>query len=292
MNSAQKYNNVRNIVNDEMLIVEKLLAFNLDNLIKKAIAEIVFAPSKRLRPLVSLLLLKCENETITDEQYSIIASVEIIHTSSLIHDDIIDNADLRRNTKTLNSKFSDKIAVVAGDFLFAVAIEMLQNVLSKDIVKTFSATMQAMCDGEMAQYLSKGVIPTLNDYLQKTKNKTAKLFECGIKSCIFAQSAYDNAFMHACSEFAINFGIAFQIRDDLLNIIAKRDLKPIKNDSEQGIYTAPYIFEQMNKDVSGIAKTKELMDNYFIKAVSALKYFKESKYKSALEELVELLRDV
>lgn len=301
----QKYQKIKNIIQEDLSLLEqglKSLFVNkspLDN----ALSNFLTAPAKRLRPLLGMLFLKCIFGTISLKQHDVLLSVELIHNATLIHDDVIDKAEKRRTQETLNVKFDDNLAVVAGDFLLSLAMEKIINVNSIEVIKICTSALKSTCLGEINQYFSKFKITSIDDYIEKSKEKTALLFEIGILSgLLLSEKSTDENLKQTAIDFARNFGIAFQIRDDLINILNADSLS--NNDISTGIYTAPVIYAyQENKNLlteknileeikktKGIEKTKELMDNYFDKSISAIKNLEENVYKKTILELIGLLR--
>ena len=291
MNFEQEYNSIRQLLQNELTEIEKELCdFNCGfDFIQEKLKSVLMAPSKRIRPVLNLLYLKMYGAKITKEQILIQTVVEMIHNASLIHDDVIDNSDIRRNVETLNSGFGNNLAVVLGDYLLTVAIQRLLQLDSKDVLSIFNNALMCLCQGELCQYVKKFNILSMDDYLEKCENKTAKLFIAGLKS----SALYANLDVESAEKFASLFGIAFQIRDDLLNIIEKDSNKPINNDIENGIYTAPVIFSNNLENLDdGIAKTKELLDNYFRGMKLLIKNAPENEYKQALINLLGILNEL
>ena len=151
-------------------------------------------------------------------------------------------------------------------------------------------TLANMCIGEVNQYFSKFKIPTLEQYLKKTEQKTAKLFQTAV--CGAMQLSGKTAITEA-ENFSHAFGMAFQIRDDILNLTALNSLKPSQNDISEGIYNAPVIFAGNTSNLDeGIEKTKTLLNNYVVEAEKALSNLEDNKYKLALKELLGILNHV
>lgn len=289
MTFSEKYSEIKNLVSDEMYKIENSLTDFYcgsddlqDNLLK-----IIKAPSKRIRPLLALLYLKMYNADITYEQIEIQSAVELIHNATLIHDDVVDKSSKRRNNSTLNEVFDNSLAVVTGDFLLSVAIQKLLDIKSCNILKFFSIAIKRMCIGEINQYFNKFKIMDFDEYLDKCKYKTAELFMASLISS--AQIA--NLDINNAKDFAKRFGIAFQIRDDLLNFIETNPDKPARNDIDDGIYTAPVIFAKDLKNLDyGIEKTKELLDNYLNRVKKCIDKAPDNVYKDAILKLIDLLK--
>ena len=293
MTFSKKYDKIKQIANKELSIIEDKLVENIE--IRKELAlplkQLLTAPSKRIRPLVAILYTKACGKNISDEQLELLTVIELIHNASLVHDDIIDECKIRRGQKNISAQFDNKLGVISGDYLLAISMEKLTRLENIDIIKKFSQTIKQMCIGEINQNFDRFKIGTIEEYIEKTKNKTAYLFETALTCCMnLCTQKYD---FEKISNFGLNFGIAFQIRDDISNFISPSKDKPNLNDVKEGIYNAPIILGNENDNyVSGIEKTKILLNNYVEKANSNIQHLPKNKYKKALEELLELLKNV
>jgi geranylgeranyl pyrophosphate synthase len=287
--NTEKYNEIRNLVSDELYSIENNITdfyCGSDNL-QEELSGLLKSKSKRIRPLLAMLYLKMYGCEITPVQIDIQSAVELIHNATLIHDDVIDNSSKRRNRETLHTKFDNSLAIVSGDFLLAAAIKKLLNADSLEIFKLFQKAIKNMCIGEVNQYFNKFKIPDFDEYINKCKYKTAELFMASLVSSAMVAGIDINS----AKDFAKRFGITFQIRDDLLNIIENNPDKPTNNDIRDGIYTAPVIFAKGTENLDyGIEKTKELLDNYVSRVQKCLNKAPDNKYKQALISLAELLK--
>lgn len=282
MTFQDKYLHILNEVKEEVEQIKAEITedINIREPLKSKLFELMTAPSKHIRAVVSFLYLKAAGQNIDDRQVSLQSAVELVHNASLIHDDIIDESKERRSLKTINAEFENKLAVISGDYLLSIALKKICNLNSIKLIEMFAQTLDEMCKGEVSQYFNKFEIPALEDYLIKTEQKTAKLFETAICGAMLLSNSNINP-----KEFAINFGTAFQIRNDLIN------LNTTKTDIKEGIYTAPVIYSQnINSPDKGIEKTKLLLNNYIENAEHSLEILNNSKYKSTLTELLELLK--
>lgn len=240
------------------------------------------SPSKRIRSVLALLYLRTMGVEVGENQLELLAIVELIHNASLIHDDVIDEEKIRRSQKNINSKFGNKMAIISGDYLLSVVMEKLTRLGKLELFEIFSKTIKEMCEGEILQYLNLYKIPTLEDYLKKTYQKTGSLFEACVLGCVMLSAPQE---VENAKEFSKNFGIAFQIRDDIENILKGG------NDIKEGVYNAPIIFSgSIDNPVAGIEKSKVLLNNYLDIAQKCLCGMYESEYKSALKKLLELLK--
>lgn len=271
----------KNIEPEIKLVKEELVKkINIEKGLQDKLFELLQAPSKHIRTVVSFLYLKALGLEINEKQIIYQSAIELVHNASLIHDDIIDESETRRTIKTINHEFGNKLAVITGDFLLSVALKKIRTLKQSEIIDMFAQTLDDMCQGEIQQQFSKFKISTIEEYIKKTELKTAKLFETAIcGSLIIAQSDIQ------AKNFANYFGIAFQIRDDLINI------KTSKTDIKDGIYTAPVILSSNTENFeTGIEKTEILLNNYIDKTKKELSVLPENNYKNTLINLVELLK--
>ncbi|MGN0017740.1 MAG: polyprenyl synthetase family protein [Candidatus Gastranaerophilaceae bacterium] len=289
MNFEQEYAKIKSLVSDELSKIEdELRDFSCgEERLQKSLIQLITSPSKRIRPILNLLYLKMFGAEITKKQVLIQSAVELIHNATLIHDDVIDCSDTRRNQKTLNAEFGNNLAVVFGDFLLTIAIQKLLKVQDSEILDIFNNSLTNLCKGELNQYVKKFKIPTIEEYIEKCKNKTAELFMAGLLSSVkIADLNQEKARI-----FSELFGIAFQMRDDLLNVIQTTSDKPVNSDIKDGIYNAPVIFAGNLENIEyGIEKTKELLDNYIEDIKNVLKELPNNEYNSALIDLAEILK--
>ena len=292
MDFNKKYNKISELVKNDLLKLEDelLSSINLAAEIDETLKTFLTNKPKRIRPLVSFLYLRTSNIEPDKRQYAFQTAIEIIHNASLIHDDVVDESDIRRGSKTLNKIFNNKTAILTGDYLLSIALEKLNSLNSPETISMCANTLANMCIGEVNQYFSKFKIPTLEQYLKKTEQKTAKLFQTAV--CGAMQLSGKTAITEA-ENFSHAFGMAFQIRDDILNLTALNSLKPSQNDISEGIYNAPVIFAGNTSNLDeGIEKTKTLLNNYVVEAEKALSNLEDNKYKLALKELLVILNHV
>lgn len=274
----QNYSKLINLVKREINLLIKEMVKDIN--INDKILGFLKTPAKHIRPLLSFLYLKALGLDIDDAQIVYQSAIELVHNASLIHDDVIDESDTRRGKNSLNKDLGNKLAVISGDFLLSKALEKIISINSIELVDLFCQTLKNMTLGEINQYKLRYEIPDLKDYLKKTEYKTADLFVLSLKGSLKIAKSEENC------DFARNFGMAFQIRDDLINA------KTSKTDFEGGIYTAPVIFSG-GVEISqiGLEKTRDLLNNYVEKAEKSIEFMKESVYKEALLNLVRGLQN-
>lgn len=292
------------LIENELNHFEKQLLQNIldnKNQITNDLNDFLFSKSKRLRPKLIFLFSKALNIKITDKIYKLACAVELIHNSTLIHDDIVDNSEKRRGKESLNHKLGNGLSVLAGDVLLSLALKNLSECNDAEIINIFSTALCEMCLGEINQSFEKDNIPTLENYIKKSENKTAELFKAPLISlCKISQVKKTEKI----KSFATNFGIAFQIKDDLINILQTDSTKPILSDIYNGIYTAPviYLYKDRNdiklkeeiiqliqQDKKYINQTIELIKEYAKKAIESLTFIEDNQYKKEIIEITENL---
>jgi geranylgeranyl pyrophosphate synthase len=204
------------------------------------VGEIVRAGGKRLRPLLLLLAARSYNYDL-DELVTAAAGVELLHTASLIHDDTVDRAALRRGKPTLNSVMSSSGAILIGDYLFAQSAMLAAATNSPRVVSVFASTLGDICDGQLHEMFDAHRIDqTREQYERRIYGKTASLFAGSAEmGAIIAQAPEEH--ISALRQYGADFGMAFQIVDDVLDLTeGTRDLgKPAGNDLLQGTVTLP-----------------------------------------------------
>lgn len=259
-------------------------------------------PSKQLRSCLIFLFTRATGGKIDNNTIKLAAAVEIIHNATLIHDDIIDDADIRRGQKTLHKNYNSKLAIIAGDYLLSCAIKILSDIQNHDIIESFADALKQLCKGEIRQYFAEKRTPSIFEYVEKSNAKTASLFTAALKSAALLNKSL---FIKELEIFAKNFGIAFQIKDDLNNFIDEKFKKPLLLDMNSGIYTAPVIFAfGEKKDLSAILtetiykksveeenilQTKKLIISKMNIAKNALIPLPESVYKNAITAICDFL---
>ncbi len=282
---GSNYKKIYGLVSEDIAKVNNrvIKEFSEDKVLSDKLREYLKAPSKHIRAVLSFLYLRSLGLEIDEKQILFQSVIEMIHNASLIHDDVIDESQIRRGNLSLNSSAGNHIAVILGDYVISKALNLVCELDNTRIYELFSKTMSEMCIGEVMQYNSLYKIPTIEEYLDKTYKKTATLFEMALCGALYISGSD----CHRSVSFAKNFGIAFQLRDDIKNIVENIADSDIKN----GVYTAPVIFSgSVETYSSGIEKAVGLSDNYIHNAKKELDNIGQSEYKTALIELTELLR--
>lgn len=173
----------------------------------------------------------------------IAAALEIIHMASLVHDDIIDRADTRRNRPSLNYRFGNQVSVLTGDYLFAAAFRLINQHNQAEVMSDVTGTIQQMCSGEIKQMASLfDINVTEADYYERVFAKTACLFACCCRSAASAASL-SPGLKALLNQYGLCLGFAYQIVDDVLDFVADSKLlgKPTASDLSSGNLTLPVI---------------------------------------------------
>lgn len=264
---------------------------------------------KKIRPILGILFSKIMGQYNEQQRYFLLA-IELIHNATLFHDDVIDGADYRRNQESLNRHFSSKIAILAGDYFLATALKNISQINSLKINNIIASSIKEICEGEIEQDLSLKKLSSMEQYLLKTQRKTAILFALTLQGCAMLADNFDEDNIEAARKLGENFGMIFQIRDDLKNFEASVD-KPIFNDLRSGNYTAPIIFlaqkfpevkELLNIEnydavmdllhqSDAIEKTKKMLENYYLRATQILSKFPDNEYSRQMKELLSYFRN-
>lgn len=279
-------------IKNELIVFEntlKKVIADCDNFLLADLNNFMFSNPKRLRPILIFLFSKILN--IQNELVNKIAVItELIHSASLIHDDIIDEEKIRREIPTFDAKFNSKIAVLEGDLLLSIALEELSKT-SLDISKIFASKIKATINGEINQNENISKITDIDTYYKKTFNKTGNLFFAGLNS-LYTIKNINEDIKAKLDLFLNNFVMAFQIKNDVDNF------KKNSSDYKNGNYTLPVIYFFMENNTAQIDKSGLHFEKYIdksyktveklkVKALDCLENFEENEYKNALIELTK-----
>jgi geranylgeranyl pyrophosphate synthase len=209
--------------------------------LEAALDLIISAGGKRIRPAVTILAGKMLGGPI-ESLISLAASIELLHTATLVHDDLIDGALLRRGMPTLNSKWSPGATVLTGDFMFSHAAKLAADTNSIPAMKLFAKTLTTIVNGEITQLLSSRCKIDRANYLERIYAKTASVFETAAKAAAIV-SDVDAERIEAMGRYGYDIGMAFQIVDDILDFTGEQATvgKPVGSDLRQGIVTLPVL---------------------------------------------------
>ncbi len=229
--------------------------------VESAVLDMIHAGGKLLRPAYQLLFAQFGPEQDEKKATALAASIEMLHTATLIHDDIVDDSELRRGLPTIRSTFGNDTAVYAGDYLFICCFKLLSDYsTSLRSLQLNSRSMEKILDGELGQMDDRYKLDqTVEEYLENISGKTAELFALSCSVGAF-ESGNSERFAKKAGMIGQNIGIAFQIMDDLLDYDAASDTlgKPVLEDVRQGVYSLPLIhaINQDNEELQYLLEKK------------------------------------
>ncbi len=218
--------------------------------LQAALEHLLASGGKRIRPTVTILVGRMLGAP-TEKIITLAAAIELLHTATLVHDDLIDGSLLRRGIPTINSRWSPGATVLTGDYLFARSANLAADTESLPVMSLFSKTLSTIVNGEIAQLFASRCQADRKDYYQRIYAKTASLFEAAA-TCAALISPVKPGQLEAIKTFGYNIGMAFQIVDDVFDFISDEIKlgKPVGSDLRQGLITLPtlYYIEDHPKD--------------------------------------------
>jgi octaprenyl-diphosphate synthase len=306
-------------VADDFAAVNKLIIDQLESrveLVENIGHYIVEAGGKRLRPLVVLLVARAlADDKHGEDAITMAAIIEFIHTATLLHDDVVDISELRRNRQTANTLWGNAPSVLVGDFLYSRAFQLMVALGSMPVMDIMSLTTNIIAEGEVLQLVNAGNPETTEDsYMDVIHYKTAMLFEAAAQTAGVVANASEEQCQNM-KTFGYHLGMAFQLVDDALDYTGdpEKTGKNIGDDLSEGKPTLPLIHtmkhgkpeqqelvrnaiknrsaDQLAKiteavsEAGGLAYTLEIAKQHAGKAESALDYLPASRYKTALGQL-------
>ena len=286
--------------------------------VEQAIKETIHAGGKLLRPAYQLLFSQFGAENDRDKAIALAASIEMLHTATLIHDDIVDEANMRRGKKNIRGNFGNTVAVYAGDYLFVCCFKLLSNYsTSLKSLQTNSRSMEKILDGELGQMDDRyNYHLTVEEYLENISGKTAELFQLSCSIGAY-ESGTTERFAKKAGTIGLAIGMAFQIIDDILDYTKSSDEigKPVLEDMRQGVYSLPLIYalqtdkkaelisyldkkdkltsEEIEKvrtlvaEAKGVEKSKGLAGKYTKKALNEINKLPDNPFRTK-ENLLSL----
>ncbi len=291
-NSA--YLELRNLLGNKLQKVENLIQEKLRsevNLIQKMSNHHLRSGGKRLRALLTLESAKLTGYKEDKRDINLAACVELIHSATLLHDDVIDESELRRGVKTTNSVWGNQSSILVGDYLLSRCFEMMVEDGDLEVLKLLSSTSSKIAQGEVLQLQHKGEADLLEEtYIDIINLKTASLFSAATKTgaCLSGSNEKEKK---ALESYGRNLGLAFQIADDALDFYAKEKLfgKEIGKDFFEGKVTLPMIiiFQKGNKEeknfLNEIMRREKRTEQDFNNTLSLINKYKavEATFKKA-----------
>lgn len=265
-------------IHDSVLRVEQKMRAQSDGNhpdLGAALEHLLASGGKRVRPAVALLtggILGAEQEKLV----TLGAAIELLHTATLVHDDLIDGALLRRGMQTLNARWSPAATVLTGDFIFARAAKLAAETDSVAVMRLFAETLAIIVNGELTQLFTSKGLASREDYFQRIYAKTASMFElCTAAAALL--SPVDAQEVETMRQMGYNLGMAFQIMDDILDFTGEQATvgKPVASDLRQGLITLPalYYLEQEPEDayMNAVLHGKLYEDDKFTRLVGSIR---------------------
>ena len=291
-NSA--YLELKNLLSNKLDNVEALIQQKLKsdvNLIEKMSNHHLSSGGKRLRALLTLGSAKLTGYNENKRDINLAACVELIHSATLLHDDVIDESELRRGKKTTNSIWGNQSSILVGDYLLSRCFEMMVEDGDLEILKLLSSTSAKIAQGEVLQLQHKGEADLLEEtYIDIINLKTASLFSAATKTgaCLSGSNEKEKK---ALESYGRNLGLAFQIADDALDYYAKEKLfgKEVGKDFFEGKVTLPLItiFQKGNEEeknfLNEIMKKENRTEEDFSETLALIYKYKavEATFKKA-----------
>lgn len=289
--------------------------------IEAALIDSIHSGGKMIRPAYTLLFSKFGDTQQVDRTHALAAAIELLHTATLIHDDIVDDSPLRRGTPSIQSKYGKDVAVYAGDYLFTVCFRLLStHANTTEQVEINTRGMERILMGELDQmHLRYNKKMSIRNYLTQISGKTAHLFALACYSGAL-NGGQTEKFSRNGYYIGSHIGMAFQIIDDILDYSQTTDIfgKPVLEDVRQGVYTAPLIFalqennkrlkelidkeahmseeetkevQQLVIELGGLKKAKKLAEKYTQKAMKRIEQLPEQQEKEQIKGITLSLLD-
>lgn len=309
-------------VNEQIKLVEERMREQADFAhadLRAAMEHLIKAGGKRIRPSLGLLVGNMLAAPL-EKLVMLGAAVELLHTATLVHDDLIDGALLRRGTPTLNARWSPPATVLTGDFIFARAAKLAAETDDLRLMNLFADTLSIIVNGELTQMFSARGLIDRDNYYKRIYAKTASLFEMTSHAAAMVSPANDEI-IKCMREFGYQLGMAFQIVDDILDFTGDQTSvgKPLGSDLHNGLVTLPSIYfaesnptdadilslanggwtnhDNMTRLVDNIRasdatrKAMQEAENYIDRAIACLGNIPQSAERDALENLAKYVVD-
>lgn len=306
-------------LNSDFAIIEKELEETIQAeslVLRQASLHLLQAGGKRIRPVFVLLSGKFGDYDINIIKY-VAVSLELIHMASLVHDDVIDDAELRRGQPTIKAKWDNRIAMYTGDYIFARSLELITKINNPEAHKILAHTIVEVCIGEIEQIRDKyNFEQNLRTYLRRIKRKTALLIAVSCQLGAISASV-DEKTHKKLYAFGYYVGMAFQITDDVLDFTGTEQQlgKPAGGDLLQGNITLPVLYamedpkikaelekvhgnmerEEINKVISlikssgAIERSLQISDRYLDKALKILEDLPPNRAKKTLKDIAKFI---
>lgn len=297
---------------NELKIVESMIKqdLNKEKIISNIYSYIFKSSGKKMRAMLSLI---ASSKKQNSNRIKLAAVIELLHTATLVHDDVVDESPTRRGIKSVNNTWSNSHGVLIGDYIYSKAFMYMVDIDNNEIMKELANATNEISQGELIQLEAiKNIDITLNKLKKISYFKTGRLFEASAKTGAIIANA-DIKYKENISKCAKNLGILFQIKDDLLDYSEELKIgKPVFQDIKEGKVTYPFYFAYKNanfkqknqlkdllinsrnikkndieliKSLGGITKTHKLANQYYEKSIN---YAKKINVLNISEEMIEL----
>ena len=319
----QNFSEIHALMKSDLVMMDEILVNRLDSnvdLISQMSQYIINSGGKRIRPLLLLLCARATNYK-GDYHHSMAVVIELIHTATLLHDDVVDSSSIRRGHETANELWGNAPSVLVGDFLYSRAFEIMVEPNSMQIMKILSKATNQISEGEVLQLLSiKNANVSQTEYFEVIERKTACLFKAACQIAGILAGSNKNV-INALGSFGMHLGNAFQIIDDTLDYESNSSVigKEVGDDLSEGKVTLPMIYALENTkgsekatlsnaitnadssnidniinillSVNAFEYSRKVAKNESTKALKFLEVIPNSEYRSALQLLCELSLD-
>ena len=319
----QNFSEIHALMKSDLVMMDEILVNRLDSnvdLISQMSQYIINSGGKRIRPLLLLLCARAMNYK-GDFHHSMAVVIELIHTATLLHDDVVDSSSIRRGHETANELWGNAPSVLVGDFLYSRAFEIMVEPNSMQIMKILSKATNQISEGEVLQLLSiKNANVSQTEYFEVIERKTACLFKAACQIAGILAESNKNV-INGLGSFGMHLGNAFQIIDDTLDYESNSSVigKEVGDDLSEGKVTLPMIYALENTkgtekatlsnaitnadssnidniinillSVNAFEYSRKVAKNESTKALKFLEVIPNSEYRSALQLLCELSLD-
>ena len=309
----------KKIIQKELQQLEDTLSSSISsdiNLATEVTQYVIGSGGKRIRPVVCILVAKMLNYK-GSELIKLAGSIELLHTATLIHDDVVDQSSTRRGKESIHTKWDNSHSVLVGDFVYSKAFQLMASLDNQKIIRILADSTNRISEGEVLQLsLKQKEILSKEDYFEIIDRKTAELFKASATTAGTLASCSNDELI-SLANFSTSLGMNFQIKDDLLDYFGDEELtgKKIGKDFEEGKFTLPLItalplmskqdastvlenlFNNKNPDLKtiikiikatgAIKKVEDICNQYSEICLKELENFPESDYKKGLIDIVE-----
>ena len=302
-------------ITEELKVVEKYIKKDLSK--EKTISGLykyIFRSSgKKMRARLSLIASSVKNHK---DRFKLASVIELLHTATLVHDDVVDNSSVRRGVKSVNNVWTNSHGVLIGDYIYSKAFILMVEIGNKNILEELANATNDISQGELIQLDAiRNIKISLNKLKKISYFKTGRLFEAAARTGAMLSSSNRN-YINNVSECAKNLGILFQIRDDMLDYSSDLEIgKPLYQDLREGKVTYPFfyayknsntrnkknLFELLGKNnlnqskaktliqnLNGIQKTQQLAEKYHVKTVDCANKINDLFVRKEMIELADI----